>query len=164
MDRIIYVSNDTLRLVEYRQCDDYALYQDWLDPDTQRGYNFVLKESYEEFSKREVRHRFWAMIQVNSTSEIAGAVGVSPLGTTPDLAIWVFKPYRRQGYGVSAFALATRYAVDKLNISELHAGAYPDNIASQKILNKCGYIPYPEGNIHEKHYLTGDDIVQLDYI
>jgi len=111
MDRVIYVSNDTLRLVEYRQCDDYVVYEDWLDPDTERGYNFVLKESFEEFSNRTVRQRFLAMIQLNSTKEIIGAVGISPLETVPDLAIWVFRPYRRQGYGVSAFTLATRYAL-----------------------------------------------------
>jgi RimJ/RimL family protein N-acetyltransferase len=77
---------------------------------------------------------------------------------------WRFKPYRKQGCGSSAFALATEYAVETLGITELHAGAYSDNIGSRKMLERCGYVPYPQGNVLEKHYLTGEDIVQLDYI
>lgn len=164
MDRTTYIANSILRLVEYQKCDDIALYENWLDPDTQRGYNFILKEPFEKFSKKEIKQRFLAMIQLNETNELIGYVGISPPETTPDLAIWLFKPFRRKGYGTSAFALAIQYAVDVLKITELHAGAYPDNIGSQKMLKKCGYILYPEGNLHEKHYLTGDDLIQLDYI
>jgi hypothetical protein len=32
------------------------------------------------------------------------------------------------------------------------------------MLQKCGYVPYPEGNVPEKHYITGEDIIQLDFI
>ncbi|MDD2503811.1 MAG: GNAT family N-acetyltransferase [Clostridia bacterium] len=88
---------------------------------------------------------------------------MSPPETTADLAIWIFKPYRRQGYGSSAFTMATKYAVEELKIGELHAGAYPDNIGSIKMLKRCGYAPYPAGNILEKHYITGKDIIQMDY-
>jgi RimJ/RimL family protein N-acetyltransferase len=164
MNRIIYTSNNILSLVKYQKCDDRDLYEDWLDPDTQKGYNGVFVESFEDFSKREIKQRFFAMIRLEKTSEIIGAVGISPPETIPDLAIWIFKPYRRQRYGTQAFSLATKYAVDELNINELHAGVYPDNIGSRKMLERCGYIPYPAGNVAEKHYLTGEEITQLDYI
>lgn len=87
--------------------------------------------------------------------------------TVADLAIWVFAPHRRKGYGASAFALATKYAVDELKIKELHAGAYEDNIASRKIFERSGYIPNPDWTAEdgmEKHYITGEDIFQIDYI
>jgi len=32
------------------------------------------------------------------------------------------------------------------------------------MLEKCGFVPYPEGNIPEKYYITGEDIIQMDYI
>ena len=167
MSRITYISNDVLSLVEYKTCDDRALYEDWLDPETQKGYNGVYVTTFEDFQSRELRQRFFAMIQLNNSGEIIGAVGISPPETIADLAIWVFNAYRRQGYGTSAFALATKYAVEELKIPELHAGAYEDNIASQRMLKKCGYIPYPAGtaeNGAEKHYITGEDIIQIDYI
>jgi RimJ/RimL family protein N-acetyltransferase len=164
MSRKIYTSNDILRLVEYKKCDDRVLYENWQDAETQKGYNFILEESFEEFSASETKQRFFAMIQLIETNEIIGSVGISPPESVPDLAIWIFKPFRQKGYGTSAFALATKYAIEVLKIDELHAGAYADNIGSQKMLHKCGYVPFPEGNVLEKHYLTGEDIIQLDFI
>lgn len=32
------------------------------------------------------------------------------------------------------------------------------------MLKKCGFIPHPEGNQQEKHFLTGEDITQLDSV
>lgn len=92
------------------------------------------------------------MIKRNATNDIIETVGISPPETTPDLAIWIFDPYRRKGYGTSAFALATEYALEKLKISEIHAGVFPDNIGSKKMLIRCGYVPFSAGNIPEKHY------------
>ena len=162
--KVSYISNEILSLVEYNESDDHSLYDDWLDPDTQKGYNGVYVTTYEDFQSREIRQRFFAMIQLDSTGEIIGAVGISPPETIPDLAIWVFKPYRRKGYGTLAFALATKYAIEELKITELHAGAYPDNTGSLKMLKRCGYVPFPTGNVPEKHFITGDDIVQMDFI
>ncbi len=162
--RIIYTANDILQLVEYHKSDDRVLYENWLDPDTQRGYNLVFKETFEEFSKNEIKQRFFAMIQLIETNEIIGAIAISPPETTPDLVIWIFKSFRRKGFGTPAFALATKYAIEELKISELHAGAYPDNIGSRKLLERSGFVPYPAGNIPEKHYITGEDIIQMDYL
>lgn len=164
MNRKTYISNDILSLVEYQKSDDRVLYENWLDPDTQKGYNGVYVTTFEEFQSEERRQRFFAMIQLNDTKEIIGAIGISPPETIADLAIWVFNPYRRQGYGKLAFGLATKYAVDILNIKDLHAGAYLDNIGSLKMLNRCGYISYPDGNILEKHFLTGEEIIQMDFV
>ncbi len=164
MIRKIYISNETVSLVEYHNCDNLALYNNWLDPGTQKGYNGFCVGTFEEFACRDIKQRFFAMIQRGSDKEIIGAVGISPPETIPDLAIWMFKPFRRQGYGTAAFALATQYATDILKITELHAGAYPDNIGSNKMLARCGYVPYPLGNITEKYYLTGEDIIQKDFV
>ena len=164
VDRSVYISGDVLSLVEYRRSDDRALYDNWRDPETQRGYNGIYAAAFEDFQTREIRQRFFAMIQLNGTKEIIGAVGISPPEAEADLAIWIFAPYRRKGYGTVAFALATRYAVDVLEIAELHAGAYPDNTGSRKMLERCGYVPFPGGDVPEKHYLTGEDIIQMDHI
>lgn len=168
MDRKIYISNAIVSLVEYKKPDDKALYDNWQDPATQRGYNGIYHQDFKAFTNRTIRQRFFAMIMLNQPDStegpIIGAVGISPPETIADLAIWLFAPYRGKGYGSVAFSLATRYAIEHLQITELHAGAYPDNHTSKRMLKKCGYIPYPEGNVPEKHYLTGEDIIQEDYI
>jgi RimJ/RimL family protein N-acetyltransferase/SAM-dependent methyltransferase len=162
--RGVYSSNDKLSLVEYKHSDDRALYDNWTDADTQNGYNLTFTDTFEEFTCREIKQRFFAMIQFNGTREIIGAVGISPPETEADLAIWVFNPFRHSGYGTSAFMMATLYAVNTLGFRELHAGAYTDNLASQKMLVRCGYVPNPPGNLDEKHYLTGKKRIQLDFI
>ncbi|MCL2813796.1 MAG: GNAT family N-acetyltransferase [Oscillospiraceae bacterium] len=167
MERFVYISNDVLSLVECKPCDDRALYESWLDPDVQRGFNGIYVTSFEEFAKQneiDKPTRFTAMIRLDDTNEIIGTVGISPPEDIADLTIRIFKPFRKKGYGTAAFALATKYIAGVLKIAELHAGAYADNIGSQKMLKKCGYIPYPEGNIAEKHYITREDMIQMDFI
>ena len=164
MRRSTYISNDTVSLVEYKKADDYFIYKNWLDTGTQNGFNGIHVTTFEDFQAREIRQRFFAMILLVGSGEIIGAVGISPPETEADLAIWIYSQYRRQGYGTSAFALATKYAVEVLGISELHAGSYQDNIGSQKILAACGFVPNPSGSIREKHYLSGADIIQMDYL
>lgn len=164
MKRKIYCTSNTLSLVECLPRDDEACYKNWFDKETQNGFNFILDETFDEYCKNESNQRFTAIILRNDDNTIIGSVSISPLNTTPDLAIWLFRPFRRQGYGTLAFSLATKYAVETLHINELHAGVYQDNINSIKMLEKCGYIPFPQGNLIEKHYLTGENTVQMDYI
>ncbi len=164
MNRKTYASNALLSLVEYRQSDDSALYNNWQDQDTQKGFNGAHAATIEDSRRLAANQRFFAMIRLNSTGDIAGAVGISLPEREADLAIWLFKGYRRQGIGTQAFALAAKYAVEALGITELHAGAYPDNIGSQKMLKRCGFVPNSKGNYPAKHYLTGDDVIELDHI
>jgi len=167
MSRAVFISNDIFSLVEYNPCDDRALYESWLDPDVQQGFNGVYVTSFDDFVERNIIDkptRFTAMIRLDRTGEIIGIVGISPPEDEADLTIRIFKPHRKHGYGTAAFALATKYIVEVLNITELHAGAYPDNIGSIKMLERCGYVPNPVGNIPEKHYITGEDIIQMDYL
>ena len=165
MSRVVYCENDLVRLVEHLPCDDRALYDCWSDPETKRGYNgYTPAASFEAFRQKENTARFSAMIQRNDTGEIIGTVGISPPETEPDLSIRIFAPWRRQGYGSAAFALAAKYATETLGIAELHAGAYPDNVGSRKMLARCDFVPNPAGNVLEKHYLTGEEVTQMDYI
>jgi Acetyltransferases, including N-acetylases of ribosomal proteins len=164
MERKIYISNGIISLTEYLPCDDKYSYNDWLDIETQKGYNFRFNESYENFRRQEVKQRFLASIIHNKNNLLIGEIGISPINTIPDLAIRIYKPFRMQGYGTIAFMLGTQYAIENLNIGEIHAGCYQDNIGSLKMLQKCGYIPYPEGNQKEKHFISNEDIMQLDYI
>ncbi|MCL2447179.1 MAG: 3-dehydroquinate synthase [Oscillospiraceae bacterium] len=178
MSRALYCANETVSLVEYQPCDDRALYDCWFDPQTKQGYNgWTPAASFEEFQQNnQQRHEdfingesealLFAMIQCNATGEVVGAVSIAP-GTPPefepDLSIRIFAPYRRQGFGTLAFALAVKYATETLKIAELHAGAYPDNIGSKKMLTRCGFVPLAQCPA-EKHYLTGEDVFQMDYI
>ena len=43
-------------------------------------------------------------------------------------------------------------------------GCYETNEISRKMLKACGFVPNPDGDSHEVHYLTGAPITQHDYV
>ncbi|MCL2664532.1 MAG: GNAT family N-acetyltransferase [Defluviitaleaceae bacterium] len=94
-------------------------------------------------------------------AKIVGRIGISP--GMPDLTITVFAPYRNKKIGTAAFALGVRYCFETLGMDAVYAGCYEDNTASRKMIERCGFTPNPEGNVKEKHIITGEDRLQLDY-
>ena len=166
MERKVYLSDDVLSLSEYIEAkDDLDCYHCWQDEETQSGYNHKPIRSYKEWSENTtIKSRFIATIKRLSDNISIGAIFLSPEDTPPDLAIMVFKPYRGNGYGTRAFLLGVKYCFEVLLLDYVYAGCYPYNLSSMKMLQKCGFVPHPEGNVNEKHYRTGEDIIQLDFV
>lgn len=165
MDRKVYASREELCLAEYLPCDYEVDYQDWMDEETQRGYNMTMEMSYEQFQNRRIPQRLYASVIRKDAPETAiGVVMISPPNAVPDLAIRVFAPYRGQGIGTRAFLMATEYAVQTYPIQELHAGCYEGNVKSTRMIEHCGYIRLPEKDQQETHYLTGEPITQYEYV
>ena len=165
MDRKIYIKNTVLSLAEYySQIDDKSHYECWKDPVTQEGYNYKISDSLDEFCSRPIRSRLLAVIIRNEDNTPLGIVSLSPEGSQPDLAIMLYKPYRGKGYGTNAFALAAKYCLEAFNLNCLYAGCYENNEISRKMLKTCGFVSHPEGDSHETHYLTGEPIIQHDYV
>lgn len=165
MNRKIYIANQDLSLAEYcPEIDNNDYYACWQDPDTQNGYNHKISSSPEEFRSRPIRSRFLAVILRNQDSEPLGIVSLSPESSLPDLAIMLYRPYRGKGYGTGAFALAAKYCLETFHLKCLYAGCYETNTASLKMLKTCGFVPHPEGNCHETHYLTGEPVIQYDFV
>ena len=165
MMRNTYIEDDTISLVEYvAQLDDMDRYRCWQDEGTQRGYNYRMAESFEEFAQGGGKSRFIATIKRKSDGVCVGSIFVSPEDTLPDLAIMIYPQHRGKGYGTSAFSLGANYCFDELGLERIYAGCYPDNAASLAMLSRCGFVPHPEGNSSEKHFLTGEDIVQWDFV
>ena len=161
----MYTKDEIIGLSEYYPTlDNIDRYNCWQDAETQAGFNHMQAESFEEFAAKAIKSRFTATIVRLSDSRRIGAIFLSPENTLPDLAIMIYKPYRGMGYGTRAFALGAEYCLNALELGCVYAGCYPDNDASRAMLRKCGFIPHPEGNLHEKHFLTGKDIIQMDFV
>ncbi|NLO46959.1 MAG: GNAT family N-acetyltransferase [Clostridiales bacterium] len=165
MARKIYASTDALILSEPLESDLPICYNAWRDPDTERGYNHKCTDSFEDFCVWQKKpRRLFASIVCNENNTVIDFLMLSPEGTEPDLAIVLSKPFRNRGYGTAAFSLGVKYCLDILKYDRIYAGCYPDNRASRRMLEKCGFRPHPEGNIAEEHYLTGESITQFDYV
>lgn len=165
MDRKIYITNGIVSLAEYIDAlDDLDNYNCWQDPQTQKGYNYRETRTIEAFRSGVVRSRFIATILKCADHVCIGSIFVSPVDSPPDLAIKLYQPFRNQGYGTMAFSLGIRYCFEFLKLDEVYAGCYEDNVASMKMIPKCGLQPHPEGNQIDKHYLTGEDRLQYDFV
>jgi len=169
-ERKIYIKNDIISLAECLPEDYEDLYNGWFDEEVQRGYNFKFEKTYDEYVKQNIeREEFHVTsncaIILNENNKLIGSVGVSMYPDEPDdLSIRIFKPYRNQGFGTMAFALGAKYCFYVLGLEKIYAGCYPDNIRSMKMIEKCGFVPHPEGNIEEKHYITGEPVTQFDFV
>ena len=165
MARKIFTASEILSLAEYiDEIDDAENYANWLDPETQSGYNFRMTDTYEEYHSKSAIFTFIAVILRNSDHKVIGVISLSPNLTEPDLAIRLYKPFRGQGYGTTAFSLALKYCFDTFSLPRIYAGCYEYNKASLNMLKKCGFIPYPEGNSYETHFLTGLPVTQLSFV
>lgn len=160
--RTIYLSDCVVALAENIEEDDPALYACWCDPDTERGYNHRRTGTYEEYCAHENPPGWGAVILRICDETPIGAVMFS--SENADLAIMLYPGFRGMGYGTRAFMLGMRYCAETLQLDHVYAGCYPDNHASLKMLARCGFVPHPEGNLREKHYLTGEEITQLDFV
>lgn len=74
-------------------------------------------------------------------------VGVIGIKRQPDIyrrsgeiGYWIGSSYRRRGIATTALELITNYGINTLVINRLYAGVFSNNIASIKVLEKCGYL------------------------
>ena len=156
--------NDLIGLAQYTHADDIDMFACWQDIDTQKGYNGIFSQTFDEFKAFTIEQfKFWVTI---TDKKINKKVGVLRLGldeVCPDLAIWIYPQYRNRGYGTQAFTLALNYIFSHYPYHEISAGCYEDNINSLKMLRKIGFVHYPNGDCIEKNCFTGEKIIQLEF-
>lgn len=158
------IENEKIGLIQYTHDDEYDMYMCWQDIDTQKGYNFILTESFDEFKDDDIsKFKFWVVIEDKITKEKVGVIRLGLDEKCPDLAIWIYPQYRNQGYGTNAFKLALSYIFNNFHYQEISAGCYEDNIYSIKMLENIGFIRYPEGDEKEINIFTNKEITQLEY-
>lgn len=161
---MIYIENDKISLVRYGHKDDKDMYDCWNDIETQKGFNSIFDESFEEFCDFDINeYHFWATIISKEKECPIGTVRLCSDVTNPDLAIWIYRPYRCKGYGTEAFCLAMEFCFTNYYLNEIVAGCYKDNIKSFKMLNKLGFIRNEEDDSMEKNIFMGENTIQLAF-
>ena len=70
---------------------------------------------------------------------LIGFVATMDLSTNPTIFFAMHPKYRNQGYMQESVRLATQYICDAKLTNELHTEVDVNNIASQKVLERCGY-------------------------
>lgn len=161
------MENGRIILRRWEESDAEAMFRYASDPDIgiRAGWepHKSIKESLEIIRTVFSIETTWAIV-LKETNEPIGAIGYcNPEGSgipardgEPLIGYWIGKPYWNMGICTEALKMVLDY--DKSILSFI-SGHYVDNIASGKVMQKCGFIPTGEKTTDQ----TGKEIRVLRF-
>ena len=170
MERKLFIEDDVLALLKYTKDDDMDLYKCRLDIETQRAFNTKIPKEHNMMEQFPFTQKVWdnpfsAVIVDKKSNKIIGSVifSLPPYDDDNSLAIYIYNPYRKMGYGARAFYLGAKYCFEQIGVNIVGSSCYENNIASQKMHDKLGFIRLDEKDSHEICDFTGKPIIQYEY-
>jgi len=129
-----------LTLREVRDEDLPVLFEQWADPVAARMAAFTAPDhmDWDAFERRWTRLRADEMIinrAIVVDGEVAGSIGSWGGPGEREVTYWIGRSY--WGKGIATCALKAFLAVDPSR--PLHARVASDNVASRRVLEKCGF-------------------------
>ena len=127
-----------------------ALAAMWADPETMRYIGKGVPWTRDEVAARIERGArahaergfcFWTVVR-NDDGEVLGQAGITAIdfnGPEIELGYRLGRQHWGHGYATEAAALAAAHAFGPLGLERLVAVAYPENIASRRVLTKVGF-------------------------
>ena len=152
------METERILLRPWLESDAEALFKYASDPDVGPRAGWPPHKSVEE--SREVIKNFfsnedtWA-IEHKETSEIIGCIGVLRAGfsnlkiaeTECEVGYWIAKPYWGKGICTEALRLVIDYCFNVKIFTTLWGDYFPENPASGKVMEKCGFVDTGEETI-----------------
>ena len=110
------------------------------DPELKKAYTEMLEGCLEHPEQRD----WYAMWIIENEDGIpVGDLcfkGVED-GKNPEIGYGIDDEFQGRGYATEAVKLALAWAFNHVGVAAVEAETDPDNIASQKVLAKCGFNP-----------------------
>lgn len=141
-----YSEKHVNRLIEYINNNNiiewlYILSNPYKEEDAKKWLEFC-RESYEK------KDNYPFAVEVDG--EFVGGIGLhKKMEHCFDVGYWIAEKYWGRGYATDALNTITDLAFDTLKIDRVQAYVFDGNIASEKVLEKCGY-EY-EGYLKKSH-------------
>ncbi|HVP06415.1 MAG TPA: GNAT family N-acetyltransferase [Candidatus Acidoferrum sp.] len=91
-------------------------------------------------------------IVLKETGEVIGGIGMHKIDRrmkNAEIGCWIGKPYRGTGLMVEAMKAMLKYAFDELKLKRVYAHIFVENVASRKMVEKCGFVR--EGRLRASH-------------
>ena len=170
---------ETKRLILRPWCesDAEALFKYASDPDVGPRAGWPPHKSVEE-SLGIIKTVFsaegmWA-IELKETGEAIGSIGYLAFGdsnlsigvTDAEIGYWIAKPYWNQGLCTEALEAVIDYCFNEKGFSVLWSDFFPDNPASGRVMEKCGFIDTGKEVLCPGLEIGGDKpvkVMRLDY-
>lgn len=96
-----------------------------------------------EFIQRRKEERTILVLAIEVNGEAAGAIGIFPQQNIQrkcaEIGYWISEDHWGKGICTVAVKFMVRYAFSNFDLIRLYGRPFPYNIASQKVLEKCGF-------------------------
>jgi [ribosomal protein S5]-alanine N-acetyltransferase len=108
--------------------------------------------------KLKDRKYYFFLIENRSTNEFIGEIGYTVLNNTPygklvDLGYFINEKYWNKGYTTEALKKVIEFAFEENNVYRIKTGCMIENIGSEKVMQKNGFIK--EGEFKEYVFHDG---------
>mgnify|MGYP003318557084 FL=1 len=166
-----------LTLRSRRESDAGALFKYASDPDVGPRAGWPPHKSVEE-SLEIIRNVFsgegmWA-VELKDTQEVIGSIGYLPAAASNldieddqcEIGYWIARPYWNKGICTEALHAVVDYCFNAKGFSVLWSDFFPDNPASGRVLEKCGFIDTGRQVLCPGLEIGGDKpvrVMRLDY-
>ena len=125
------------------------------------------KKKAEEFIKANIKSKTWFgfVVILKETNKLIGAISLFHLDwydfKAGEVGYTIRKEYRGKGYAPEAVGLLIDYCFKKMKLRKIYADTEPNNIGSQRVLEKLGFKL--EGRPREKNLIKRKWVGELDY-
>ena len=127
----------------------YPLSTEKLKETVEMGRDEVLKSAYREMlegclrcPEKHVWYTLWAMELLDSENEVVGKLSFK--GITEDgrveIGYGIGEGYENKGYMTEAVGAVVEWAAGQPGVKQIEAEAERENIASVRVLEKCGFV------------------------
>ena len=112
------------------------------------------------------RKRYHFVIEKRNENEFIGGIGYTVIDNTSygklvHMGYFIKKNYWNQGYTTEALKRVIEFAFSENNVYRIHTGCVKENIYSEKIMQKCGFIK--EAEFKEYIYHDGKFKDRVEY-
>jgi len=134
--------------------------RDWSTEDAERIVKYAdnpriachLRDAFPSPYTKEDAERFIALatgpgrhlyLAIDIGGEAVGGIGISPLEDvkrrTAEIGYWLAEPFWGRGIATCAVRALVPVAFDRMGMIRVEAGIHSDNLASMRVLEKCGF-------------------------
>ena len=138
-------------IIETKRLRIYTASQEEMVQHIEKQTDDILKTAYQEMLQGCLDHpdqwvwyAIW-MIELKDGTHVGDLCfkGLNPDGSV-EIGYGILDEYQGQGFATEAVDAAVAWAAQQPGVTRIEAETEPDNIPSQKVLAKCGFIPTGE--------------------
>ena len=106
-----------------------------------KPYTLEDAKKFKQMIDSQSKKTFFAIEYKNSyVGNISLSLGTDVYRKSAEIGYFIGEPFWNKGIATKAVTLITEWAFNELDIVRIHTGVFEFNIASQHVLEKCGYV------------------------